>query len=93
MLNDTNNSSNKHMNISNSNINLRNNLSLINSMIKKIIFNINYTTTFGEEMGILGSLPILGNWDENKAFKLIWSNGHVWKGERFGRITNIKSTV
>ena len=32
-------------------------------------------------MGILGSLPILGNWDENKAFKLIWSNGHVWKGE------------
>ena len=81
MLNDTNNSSNKHMNISNSNINLRNNLSLVNSMIKKIIFNINYTTTFGEEMGILGSLPILGNWDENKAFKLIWSNGHVWKGE------------
>ena len=81
MLNDTNNSSNKHMNISNSNINLRNNLSLINSMIKKIIFNINYTTTFGEEMGILGSLPILGNWDGSKAFKLIWSNGHVWKGE------------
>ena len=81
MLNDTNNSSYKHMNISNSNINLRNNLSLVNSMIKKIVFNINYTTTFGEEMGILGSLPILGNWDESKAFKLIWSNGHVWRGE------------
>ena len=81
MLNDNNNSSYKHMNISNSNINLRNNLSLVNSMLKKIVFNINYTTTYGEEMGILGSLPILGNWDESKAFKLIWSNGHVWRGE------------
>ena len=79
--NDNNNSSFRQMNISNSNINLRNNLSLGNSMLKKIIFIINYTTTYGEEMGILGSLPILGNWDGSKAFKLIWSNGHVWKGE------------
>ena len=79
--NDNNNSSFRQMNISSSNINLRNNLSLGNSMLKKIIFIINYTTTYGEEMGILGSLPILGNWDGSKAFKLIWSNGHVWKGE------------
>ena len=79
--NDNNNSSFRQLNISNSNINLRNNLSLGNSMLKKITFIINYTTTYGEEMGILGSLPILGNWDESKAFKLIWSNGHVWKGE------------
>lgn len=79
--NDNYNSSYKHMNISSSNINLRNNLSLGNSMLKKVIFIINYTTTFGEEMGILGSLPILGNWDGNKAFKLKWSNGHVWRGE------------
>jgi len=75
------NSSYKHINTSNSNINLRNNLSLGNSMLKKVIFKINYTTTYGEEMGILGSLPILGNWEESKAFKLIWSNGHVWRGE------------
>ena len=79
--NDNNNSSFRHMNISSSNINLRNNLSLSNSILKKIIFIINYTTTFGEEMGILGSLPMLGNWDESKAFKMIWSKGHVWKGE------------
>ena len=79
--NDNNNSSFRHMNISSSNINLRNNLSLSNSILKKIIFTINYTTTFGEEMGILGSLPMLGNWDESKAFKMIWSKGHVWKGE------------
>jgi hypothetical protein len=56
--NDNNNSSFRHMNISSSNINLRNNLSLSNSILKKIIFIINYTTTFGEEMGILGSLPM-----------------------------------
>jgi hypothetical protein len=60
-------------------INYRNNLNLsIN--LKKINFVINYVTSYGEEVGVIGSIPLLGNWDENKAIKLKWYNGHIWKG-------------
>ena len=49
--------------------------------INKIIFSIRYNTTFGEEIGILGSLPILGNWNQNGIFHLNWNNGNIWTGE------------
>ena len=49
--------------------------------IKKIIFSIKYDTKFGEEVGILGSIPILGNWEQNQIFYLSWNNGNIWTGE------------
>lgn len=69
----------------NSNINLRNNLSLAYPL-KKIIFVIKYNSAYGEEVGILGSLQVLGNWEQKRVFKLKWNNGHIWKGEIF--VTN-----
>ena len=66
--------------ICNTNTNVRKNLN-ITYPLKKIIFSINYISTYGEEVGILGSLPILGNWDQNNVFKLKWNSGHIWKGE------------
>ena len=69
----------------NSNINLRNNLSL-SYPLKKIVFVIKYNSSFGEEVGILGSLQILGNWEQKRVFKLKWNSGHIWKGEIF--VTN-----
>ena len=66
--------------IYNTNTNVRKNLN-ITYPLKKIIFSINYISTYGEEVGILGSLPILGNWDQNNVFKLKWNSGHIWKGE------------
>ena len=68
-----------------SNINLRNNLSLAYPL-KKIVFVIKYNSSFGEEVGILGSLQILGNWEQKRVFKLKWNSGHIWKGEIF--VTN-----
>ena len=72
-------------NFYNSNINLRNNLSLAYPL-KKIVFVIKYNSSFGEEVGILGSLQILGNWEQKRVFKLKWNSGHIWKGEIF--VTN-----
>lgn len=69
---------NKHFYYSNAN--LRNNLTLAYPL-KKIIFVINYALNFGEEMGILGSLNMLGNWEERRVLKLKWNNGNIWKGE------------
>ena len=62
------------------NINL--NISKYNDLnINKIIFSIKYDTIFGEEVGILGSIPKLGNWDQNKIFYLNWNNGNIWIGD------------
>jgi hypothetical protein len=61
---------------------VNNSLNNINDIkINKIIFSIRYNTTFGEEIGILGSLPILGNWNQNGIFHLNWNNGNIWTGE------------
>ena len=49
--------------------------------INKIFFSITYNTIFGEEVGILGSIPKLGNWDQNKIFYLNWNNGNIWTGK------------
>jgi hypothetical protein len=59
-------------------INYKNGLNL--GLIKKINFVISYISTYGEEVGVLGSIPVLGNWDENRVLKLKWFNGHIWKG-------------
>ena len=54
---------------------------IFNFNINKIIFSIKYDTQFGEEVGILGSIPKLGNWNQNDIFYLQWNNGNKWTGE------------
>lgn len=49
--------------------------------INKIFFSIKYDTKYGEEVGILGSIPKLGNWNQNKIFNLNWNNGNIWTGD------------
>ena len=52
-----------------------------NIQINKIIFSIKYNTSFGEEVGILGSIQQLGNWNQNDIFYLKWNDGNIWTGE------------
>jgi hypothetical protein len=50
-------------------------------VINSINFEIKYNSTFGEEVGILGSITDLGNWNINKIFYLGWNSGNIWKGK------------
>lgn len=43
-----------------------------------ITFNIEYRTNWGEEVRIQGSVPELGNWNEEKAFTLHTTDGIRW---------------
>ena len=71
------------MDIINTNQNTNENTNNNNNEIKinKIIFSMKYNTHFGEEVGILGSIPDLGNWNQNQIFYLQWNDGNIWKGE------------
>ena len=71
-------------------INSKNNL-FSSYALKKINFVINYISSFGEEVGILGSIPLLGNWDKNRILKLKWNEGHMWKGGIYANNETIKS--
>ena len=57
----------------------------INIEINKIKFEIKYDSIYGEEVGILGSNDILGNWNLNKIFYLKWNDDNIWNG-----IINVK---
>ena len=48
--------------------------------IKTIKFEIKYDTKYGEEIGILGSNNIFGNWNINNIFFLKWNDGNIWNG-------------
>ena len=52
----------------------------INIEINKIKFEIKYDSIYGEEVGILGSNDILGNWNLNKIFYLKWNDDNIWNG-------------
>ena len=52
-----------------------------NIVINSINFEIKYNSTFGEEVGILGSITDLGNWNTNKIFYLGWNSGNIWRGK------------
>lgn len=49
--------------------------------IAKIIFEIPYSTNFGEHLAIAGSLDSLGKWEKGRELNLQWTEGNVWKGE------------
>lgn len=53
---------------------------------KKIKIGVKYETNYGEEIWIIGSDPVFGNWnpahaDGKSGIKAIWSEGHVWYAE------------
>lgn len=56
-------------------------IALTLNQIKKIKFIIQYNTNFGEEVAILGSIPLLGFWKLEGKFKLKWNEGNIWTGE------------
>ena len=49
--------------------------------INKIIFNVCFQTKMGQEIGVTGSLPELGNWSQDKVLKLSWTEGNNWINE------------
>ena len=44
-----------------------------------IVFQMRYNTRPGEDLGVIGSINELGMWDQNKALKLVWNEGNIWK--------------
>ena len=56
--------------------------------INKILFQMKYNTQPGEDLGVIGSIPELGNWDQNRALRMNWNDGNIWKANinyDFGR--------
>lgn len=56
----------------------------INSLTKQlkidyIVFQMRYNTRPGEDLGVIGSINELGMWDQNRALKLRWNEGNIWK--------------
>ena len=47
--------------------------------IKKIIFQMKYNTQPGEDLGVIGSISELGSWDQNRALRMNWNDGNIWK--------------
>ena len=39
----------------------------------------NYNTKPGEDLGVIGSVSELGNWDQNRALRMSWNDGNIWK--------------
>ena len=50
----------------------------IDIRIDRIVFQMKYQTIMGQELGVIGSLNDIGNWDQNKAQKLRWTDGNIW---------------
>ena len=49
--------------------------------INSIIFEMKYQTQIGQELGVIGSLEKLGNWNQDKALSMGWTEGNVWTKE------------
>lgn len=47
--------------------------------IDYIVFQMKYNTRPGEDLGVIGSISQLGMWDQDKALKLNWNDGNIWK--------------
>ena len=46
--------------------------------IEKIKFQMTYQTQMGQELGVIGSIKELGEWNQDKALKMEQTNGNVW---------------
>ncbi len=68
------------------------NNNIINRQIRinKIIFEMKYQTQMGQELGILGNLNELGNWNQDNALRMQWTDGNIWIKEIEGNNDNIE---
>lgn len=41
--------------------------------------SVEYTTVPGQYVHVIGSIPELGNWQDESICKLQWTEGHIWK--------------
>ena len=61
-----------------------------NNKIEKIVFEMKYQTQMGQELGILGNLNELGNWNQDNALRMQWTDGNIWIKEIEGNNDNIE---
>ena len=47
--------------------------------IEKIEFEMKYQTQMGQELGVLGSMPELGSWNQDKAKRMQWNEWNIWR--------------
>mmetsp|Transcript_115344 Transcript_115344/g.331064 ORF Transcript_115344/g.331064 Transcript_115344/m.331064 type:complete len:189 (+) Transcript_115344:58-624(+) len=45
---------------------------------RDIEFSVQYNTSFGQEMRIIGSCPELGEWDVERSLPMMWTEGNIW---------------
>ena len=77
--------------ISNNNVSTSiNNNNNNNNKIEKIVFEMKYQTQMGQELGILGNLNELGNWNQDNALRMQWTDGNIWIKEIEGNNDNIE---
>ena len=46
-----------------------------------VTFRIQIPTIMGQDIGVYGDIPELGNWDPKKCLKLKWFKDHIWESE------------
>lgn len=49
-------------------------------LLLQVELKVECQTKPGQRVVVVGSHPTLGSWDVSKAWKLKWSDGHIWKG-------------
>ncbi len=69
---------------------INNNNNNNNNKIEKIVFEMKYQTQMGQELGILGNLNELGNWNQDNALRMQWTDGNIWIKEIEGNNDNIE---
>jgi len=74
--------------LNNNNINNNNKNNNNNIKIEKIRFEIQYQTQMGQEIGILGNLNELGNWNQENCLRLNWTENNIWIKEIDGKNNN-----
>lgn len=50
-------------------------------IISKVTFEMTYQTQLGQELGVIGSINPLGNWNQDNALRMKWTEGNVWLKE------------
>lgn len=55
----------------------------------KVYFSINYNTIYGENVYLVGDIPLLGNWDPKKGFPLAYHHvHHILISVKLSRVEN-----
>jgi len=50
------------------------------SRVFDVTFRMNFSSSYGQDLCIVGGAPELGNWDPSKAEVLTWNEGNNWIG-------------